>query len=249
MPSEIITGELDDGFIAKGLKFREVRSNFRDHKTTSEEIVVLKGTKFLRTYDPVFASAPNKNVLEFGVFEGGSIIFFGLAYPAFMFVGVDIRQPSEAVLRHIHDLGLSDRVKIYYETSQHDQSAVERILRDDFGGDPLGVVMDDASHMYSLSRRTFELTFGRIQAGGTYVLEDWAWAHWGEPYQTQMWTDRPALSNLLFEIQMLQASVGGLIDVITVRSNVACIKRGPRSIGAISLDDLIVARGKKLALI
>jgi len=46
----------------------------------------------------MFESSPTKNVLEFGVFEGGSIILFALAYPDFKFVGSIFRPPNEAVL-------------------------------------------------------------------------------------------------------------------------------------------------------
>src|SRR5690242_8622094 len=84
--------------------FRVVSTNYAAHKTTASEIVILKGPGFLRQYDPIFESAPAGHVLEFGIFEGGSILYFAHAFPERKFVGVDIRPPNDEVLRHVHDL-------------------------------------------------------------------------------------------------------------------------------------------------
>jgi hypothetical protein len=247
--SDIITNENGPEFEAAGLKFRFVNSDFHLHKTTDDTIVVLKEPRFLRLYDRLFESSPKRNVLEFGVFEGGSIILFALAYPDFRFVGVDIRSPNEAVLRHIRRLNLEDRVKIYYNTSQTDGEAIGRIIEKEFGESGIGIISDDASHNYQFSKRTFELTFGRLAPSGYYCLEDWAWAHWGEPYQTQQWVDQPALTNLLFEILILYASTHDLIANVETKPALACIRRGGAKIGELQIDKLLRMRGKKLTLI
>lgn len=247
MGSEIINSEVDAGFSAAGLNFKVITSDYKSHKTTKDSVVILKGADFLRSYDNVFASAPKKNVLEVGIFEGGSAIFWGLAQPDFKIVGIDIRKPDEEVLRLIHDLGLKDRVKIYYETSQSDGDALNRVIATEFGDEELGIIIDDASHNYGLSKRTFELTFGKLAAGGHYCLEDWAWAHWpGAAFQTTQWTDQPALSNLVFEFIMLFPSARPLIDQIDIQPNVVRVVRGARKIGEFNLDSLLCLRGKKL---
>jgi Cephalosporin hydroxylase len=249
MGSEIITHEFADGFEAGGIRFKVIKSDYFNHKTTGDEVVILKGPKFLRTYDDLFKAARSNSVLEFGVFEGGSILFFALAYPDFRFVGVDIRNPDSAVLDHIQRIGLSDRVTIYYNTSQSDSEALKKIMTDDFKFEALGLIIDDASHNYNLSKKTFELTFGHLDHNGTYCLEDWAWAHWAEPFQTKQWIDQPALTNLVFEILMLYPSTQGLIEDIKILPAAVHIRRGERRIDRISLDELIRARGKTLALI
>ena len=96
---------------------------------------------------------------------------------------------------------------------------------------------------------TFELSFGRLASGGFYCLEDWAWAHWGEPFQTQVWTDQPALTNLVFELLMMYASTPGLIDRIEVLPALVLLKRGVAKRGDFKIDELIKMRGKKLTLI
>lgn len=247
--SELIVRENGDEFEAAGANFRYVNTDFHLHKTTENQIVILKSANFLKLYDKMFASSPTRNVLEFGVFEGGSIILFALAYPDFKFVGVDIRRPNEAVLRHIEDLNLQNRVKIFYNTSQTDRDAINRIVDSEFGAEGIGIISDDASHNYHYSKRTFELTFGRLAASGFYCLEDWAWAHWGEPYQTQQWVDQPALTNLLFEILILYASTHDLIRGVETRPTLACIQRGAAKLGEFQIDKLLRMRGKTLTLI
>jgi hypothetical protein len=44
---------------------------------------------------------------------------------------------------------------------------------DEFGQDPLDLVIDDASHLYGPSLATFETLFPALREGGLYVLEDW----------------------------------------------------------------------------
>jgi predicted O-methyltransferase YrrM len=248
MVSDIIVGETNDGFQAAGLNFKVVTSNYQEHKTNRNQIVVLKGADLLRSYRTVFEAAPNKRVLEFGIFEGGSTIYYALANPDCQIIAVDTCNPSEEVFRYIRDLGLSERVKLFYNTSQSDPDAIRRILAAEFKDEPLGIVMDDASHMYEYSRRSFELTFGRLAPGGFYCLEDWAWAHWGD-YQKNKWVDKPALTNMVFELVMLYPSSSPLIDKIEITRGCVQISRGPRKIGEFSIDDLILSRGKKLNLI
>ncbi len=245
----LIEDENGAEFRVSGIKFRFINSQYNTYKTTEDEIIILKGPGFLKHYEPIFEKAPTQNMLEFGVFEGGSIILFALAYPEFKFVGIDIRPPSEHVLRHIRDLGLQDRVKIYYNVSQADKEQIDKAVRDEFGNAEIGIISDDASHNYRFSKVTFELSFGRMASGGFYCLEDWAWAHWGEPFQTQVWTDQPALTNLVFELLMMYASTPGLIDRIEVLPALVLLKRGVAKRGDFKIDELIKMRGKKLTLI
>jgi cephalosporin hydroxylase len=247
--SRIITDKTDQEFQAQGLNFRYITSDYHLHKTSKDEIIILKNSKFMQSYEPVFERAPTRNVLEFGVFEGGSIILFALAYPEFRFVGIDIREPNEEVIRHIRSLDLEDRVKIYYNVNQTDKVGIDKIISTEFKDNPPAIIFDDASHSYSYSKSTFELTFGRLAPGGSYCLEDWAWAHWGEPFQTQQWADQPALTNLVFEILIMYASTYDLIDGIEIRPALACIRRGGAKLSEFQIDGLMRLRGKKLTFI
>ena len=250
MGSEIITNEREGAFTVAGLDFRVHLPGQPIICTTADQIVVLKPSHFLRKYDPVFRSLPSRNVLEVGIAEGGSIIYFALAFPGLKFVGIDLRPPSEFVLRQIERLGLRDRINLYYGTDQADTRRIHEILRENFGDEPLGAVTEDASHFYAPSKKTFESTFGLLASGGVYCLEDWAWAHEPGPCQSTVWMDQPALSNLLFEITLLQPSGPTFVGNIRIDPSLAFIERGPAPrVATFSMDEIILNRGKRIQLI
>jgi hypothetical protein len=244
--SSLLLDGIGDRFMVGDTTFRYLTSESTARTTTDDEVLILKHAPFLALYDRVFSAPPTRNVLEFGVAEGGSIIYFALAFPALNFVGIDLRPENPAVLRHLDRLGISDRVRLYYGTDQTDEDRINRIIEDNFGDEPLGAVVDDASHMYRLSRRTFEIAFGRIAAGGTYCLEDWGWSH--EPGH-EAWADEPALSNLVFELTALMRSTRNVVAMIETHPVVSFVTRGPARVERLELDRLLQLRGRRLPLI
>ncbi len=220
-------------------------------RTTQERVVLMKSRKLLDLYDDLFDRLSVRNVVEFGIFEGGSSIYFGACKSLNKYVGIDLRSHSPFVLSHLKSLGLSDVVKLYYETSQADNAAIDKIVTNEFGGEPIDMVIDDASHLLGLSRTTFENNFPKLRPGGIYVLDDWGWAHWIGTYQEQMgqWHDQPALSNLVFEITMAMASEPQLISKIEIGAGAwLFITRGPGEMPAqdFKLSSIIRCRGRKL---
>ena len=250
MGSEIISNIKDNRFTAGPARFRILQGKDTQRTTTDDEIVILKCPEFLRKYDNILNSLPNNNVVEIGIAEGGSLIYFALAFPHLTFTGIDLRSPNEKVTDHIKKLGLSDRIKLHYRIDQADKRKVRETIAEDFKGAKIGAIIEDACHWYEQSRKTFEATFELLETDGVYCLEDWSWAH--EAGRTQnggMWWDKPSLSNLLFEIIMLQPSTSDLVRNIRVDQNVAVIERGTMPVKNLCLDDLIINRGKKLQLI
>jgi hypothetical protein len=67
----------------------------------------------------------------------------------------------------------SDRVKLYYETSQTDKVRIACICREEFGG-LCDVVIDDGSHEYEASVQTLEVALSHVRPGGFYIIEDWS---------------------------------------------------------------------------
>jgi len=249
MGSDVITNENGLQFRVGDTQFRQLTPDSAARKTTADEVLILKSPNFLRKYDAVFSALPSKNVVEFGIAEGGSILYYALAFPQYRFVGIDLRNPNEALHEHIRRLGLEERVKLYYNVDQADESAVSEIVNSNFGSEQLGCVIDDASHMYRPSRLTFEHTFHRLAAGGLFCLEDWSWAHEPGQYQNSQWLDQPALSNLLFQIIMLMPSTRGLIDKIDIDFNVAFIHRGGQAADRLDFNSMVLNRGKEIQLV
>jgi len=234
-------------FTYKGVNFHYENTDF-SKTTTADTIIVLKPEGFLHMYDQYFNQFPTSNVLEIGVFEGGSLIYQALRHPELQFVGIDIRKKSDIVLDHIKRLGLEDRIKIYYETSQDDEKAIRQIVLENFGDAGFDVVSDDASHLYQLSKSCFEIVFPLLNDGGFYILEDWAWAHW-EGFQSGKWENQPALTNLLIEIMMLIPSQPGLMHSLDTFPAHAVMRKKTSGKERLNLDALIKKRGRELVLV
>jgi cephalosporin hydroxylase len=242
--------EDDHHFQVGDTRFRQLRTGDTERMTTREEVLILKNPKFLKRYDDYLSRLPNRNVVEVGIAEGGSLIYFALRYPHLRFVGIDLRASNDAVQYHIDRLGLSDRIKLHYRVDQADGRRLREIVTQEYGGEPLGAVIDDASHFFEQSTKTFEALFGLVAPNGFYCLEDWNWAH--EPGRTQdgrLWPDKVSMANLLFRIILLQPCGRDLVRDIHINTNVAFIERGSHPPIQFKVEDLVLNRGKPLGLI
>jgi SAM-dependent methyltransferase len=139
-----------------------------------------KSTEYLDFYEDLFRDIADQhlNVLEVGVFQGGSTLLFAQHFPNARILGVDIESPPPAFYDELERRGVTDRVRIALG-SQADTAFLGDMIDEWFGGELLDVVIDDASHMYDLTRATFDaLFFDHVKAGGIYVVEDWGCGYW-----------------------------------------------------------------------
>ena len=238
----------EDHCTLDGVKFQVARDAFNTRKTSADCVWVLKGKSFFERYDTYFSGLAPAAVLELGIFEGGSALLLADKWPAAKIVGIDIRVPNPSVVEHARRMGFADRISLHYETSQGDANAVRKIVTAEFP-DGIDIVIDDASHFYALTKSSFNTLFPRLKPGGLYVVEDWAWAHWRQAQDKPEWKDRPALSNLLFEITMACATSSHLISDVYVNGKFFGVKKssaGPRLDDHFDLDKHYALRGKTL---
>ena len=148
-------------------------------------------------------------------------------------------EPCEPLERYLDRRGLSGTILPFYGTSQDDPVAMGDILDRFVPSGGLDIAIDDCSHLYAESRRSFELVLPRLAPGGLYVLEDWGWAHWpGDQWQGDEtpFDGKLPLSNLVIELVLLAASQPGLVDHVDVYENVAYVRRGPQTLAAEGFD-------------
>ena len=239
-------------FVVDGLEFGGDLASFTE-KTTPERVVILKDSRLLRQYLDFLAPHSINNILELGIWQGGSPLFYGLATDARKVVALDIATPSPPALEQIiREHGVADKVKLHFGTSQDDRDAVTAIMDREFGDEPLDLVIDDASHQYCFTRRSFEIAFPRLRPGGFYIIEDWQWAHIDSPkYQNgEVFGDQPALTNFIFELLVAYGGHPDLFWNMVVRDWFIVVQKGSRPLGSdFRLDDLLRMRGKSLWLI
>lgn len=108
----------------------------------------------------------------------------------------------------------------------------------------LDFIVDDASHQYPLTRKSFEITFPYLRRDGVYAIEDWGWAHWHGFEQPKHWAVQPALSNLIFELTMIAASRPNLIDEMTISSGLTMVRKGHAKDENINIERLFETAGR-----
>jgi cephalosporin hydroxylase len=252
--NEIKWGEVTDeyqAFTLKGVPFRLVNKNFLAHTTNSDYIVILKSKSFLNTEIAYFDYTNPRNMVEVGLFEGGSAIFWHLLY-GLKYIGFDLRARPDAIFGWIDKLGIGESVSLHYGIGQDNEPEIKRLIANFMGDVPVDIVIDDASHQYEYSRRSFEILFPLLRAGGVYCVEDWSWAHTpGEQWQVdRLWRDRPALSNLIFDLTMLLGScVGWFQQIVMTPLAVFAFSSGNAPRSGISLDKAILKQGRKVTLL
>jgi cephalosporin hydroxylase len=161
----------------QGVPFRFHHGGYEQLRTTEEEIVVLKQKSMFANYQSLARRGSVRRVVEVGVFEGGAALLFADMFPEAKIVGVDWRPGNPAIQRHIETMGYGDRVKLYWGVSQDDAARLGQIMRAEFGEGEIDAVIDDCSHLYGYTTRSFDFFYPRLRRGGVYVLEDWGWAH------------------------------------------------------------------------
>lgn len=214
-------------------------------KSTKNEFILVKHQSFLEFYDEIKDQGSPKDIMEVGMFEGGSLVYFDKLFQPECLVGLDIRKdPIEPLEEYCGD---RDHIKTYYGRSQ-DKVGTLNAARSNF---PTGIdlVVDDASHLYEQTKATFLMLFPLVRAGGTYIIEDWAWSHMPN-YQGKLatWARQPAMTNLIFELIAL-AGRYGVIESIKITHELVAIKKGAGTLPEDGLGLSQVLRGKKLSKI
>lgn len=213
-------------------------------QSTKDEFVLVKTEQMLNFYRSIAAKNP-KEIMEVGMFEGGSLVYFDKLYNPTRLVGLDIRrEPIEPLEAYASS---RPHIKTYYGRYQEKPGTL-KAARENF---PKGIdlIVDDASHLYEQTRATFNMLFPLVRAGGTYVIEDWSWSlRPAHQKPDSVWNDKPAMANLITELVLASAIIPQIQSVYVDRALVAVTRgRGPFKPGTLDLSNAL--RGKDFPLI
>jgi predicted O-methyltransferase YrrM len=207
------------------------QEQYQHEDSTPSRFVLVKTPAMVSRLATLVAAIEPHRIVELGIFKGGgTALLASLARPQKLTAIELDSEPVVALEEFITSMGLSDVVSTHYGVDQSDLPTLGSHLRDDHNGAPLDLIVDDASHLYPETRASFELLFPHLRPGGAYVIEDWNWAHDGDPlWQSQggWFSDRPSLTNLIVELVMIKGSSDNLISSITVFRDSVELTRGP----------------------
>lgn len=181
-------------------------------------------------YEQLFESVgPVRNLLELGVFKGGSLVLWYEALGAHKIVGVDLA-PKPPQARHLSSYmeaqSVPPPIKCYWQTNQTDSEQLRKIVANEFEG-PLDIIIDDASHVYSLTRASFMTLFPLLAGGGYYIIEDWP-----TDYMEEFHDPAGTMKDLFKEITDLIGREQFCVAEITVNINCAVVRKARRTNGA-----------------
>jgi cephalosporin hydroxylase len=195
----------------------------------SDGYIVGKEKSILEKYCSYLDDMKITNIVELGIFRGGSTIFFNEYCNPEKLVAIDFCDKCVDLDRYIEEEANNSIVKPYYKIDQSDVESLHKITKDEFGGEPLDLVVDDASHLLNETRASFNALFPKLRPGGLYIIEDWSWVHAADSKiinQLSRFEGKPALTNIIFEVIMACGTNGQLIEEVIVTETCCFIRKG-----------------------
>ena len=167
----------DSRLIVSGTEFALAPTEMPDREMLRQAgaLLLRKSRWMVERYESLRAQIDPDNVFELGIYEGGSTALLALLLQPRRLAAIDIkprRTPDLDAFIARHDL--SDSLHPYHEVDQADRTRLVEILDEEFGSEPLDLVIDDASHLLRETTASFNVVFPRLRPGGLFVLEDWS---------------------------------------------------------------------------
>jgi SAM-dependent methyltransferase len=242
-------------FSVEGVNFVAVdmRPNRPKPSLAPGTLVFLKPAWMVRRYARLLRGLKPGNIFELGIWQGGSCVFFQRLAAARKLVTIDISEKRVAAVdAYIERYDLKDCLKPFYGVDQSDAARLREMVAQEFAGEALDLVVDDASHFLDETRASFNALFPFVRPGGAYVIEDWNWAHARVDKLPDdapgLYAGREPLTKLVFELVLACGSSKGIIEKIDIDRNSATVWRGKAPIdpGGFDVARLCAARGRAL---
>lgn len=204
-----------------------------------EAMSLLKDPSFVLAYLGALKDLKVKNILEVGIFDGGSSVFFWSLFRVKKMCCIDLKDSVPHLEKYISEQALDRSLSLWLGVDQGDQEKIRSVIKKDFCGDPIDLIIDDACHLYHPSKKLFETTFPSLRCGGFYVLEDWK-ANLAFPNLGGGNPDRPTLHQLAYEITVFSMYNPDVIASVRYLHNFVIFERGSAPIDPyqFSIDEL-----------
>ena len=219
----------------KGLEIADLQFVLERYKKQKdvESFILFKDKIILSEYEKYFATYTGQvnNILEIGMWDGGSMaLWYELLKPE-KIVGIDIedKKDNEYFIKWKNDRLTKDNslIKTFWNINQANKTALLDICKSELENN-IDMIIDDASHVYDYTLASFETLFPLLKPGGIYIIEDWAWLHWKE--LVHYFPKGQGLSKLIYEVIQSLGSTEKLINSVTVYHGFAVIEKGEKEI-------------------
>lgn len=235
-------------------------------KPSEKAFTIIKTPEMVERLRQVLERFERPRIVELGIAHGASVALISLLADPAAYLAVELNDQEIPLLREfLAERGLEDRVKTRFGVDQSDRAVLVDLVDETFGGEPLDVVFDDASHIYRPTRASFEVLFPRLRPGGLYLIEDWDWenkllyflkrdlvdptaeGHEAAKELVQRYANTSTEGNvplcrLALELVMAQAGSDGFITEVIINEQWIVVERGPAEIdpATFDLEDLLI---------
>jgi methyltransferase family protein len=213
--------------------------------STDQLIYLYKDRAFLHRLEAVADRIQPRHMIEVGILDGGSTIYWQDRFQLERLITFDIETDAPYLRRYLERNNLQDIVRTNFAVAQDDGPGLRAAIAKQAVGPFVDFIVDDASHQHAQTRATVEILLPFLRPGGAYVIEDWAWGHHAT-WPSALWADRPLMSPLLSELTLICGHGSGVIDRIEIDPNFAVLWRGEATLpkdGEFRLASHYVARG------
>lgn len=223
-----------DGTLTVGDETFQICETIEDLQELRDEngLVLGKPTAILEIYRDHLDPSAVDTMFELGIFRGGSVPFFDRHLRPLLYAAIDISQPIERLESWLDRKQARDRVKTFYHVDQTDAPRLREICDSVFGDKGLDLVIDDASHRLDETRASFNALFPRVNAGGWYVIEDWAILETLRDYLDDETRQIEPMSRLIHEIVQANARSPQAVDRVMTFNKLVMVRRGPAALDA-----------------
>ena len=136
-------------------------------ESTAERFFIVKSDDLVDRYRALCREFEGASIVELGIAEGGSTALLALLARPRKLVAVDLETaPLPALAEFVERRGLAETVRPHYGVDQADRARLAEIVDAELDGEPLDLVIDDASHQLGPTRASFETLFPRLRPGG-----------------------------------------------------------------------------------
>jgi len=226
-------------------------------------MIIRKPADLIDSYPSLLERFHPERIVELGICSGGSTALLALLTDPKKLVALELdSEPIEPLAHFIDDRSLGDRVRPYYGVNQADRARVAEVIDQEFGGEGIDLVLDDASHLLDETQASFEVLFPRVRPGGAYVIEDWSAHHLYADMQARraarasdaslarpnkllenlgrvLQIDEPGrrqpVTRLVIQLLLARASSGGAVAALEITGHWIVIQRGPAELDPTSL--------------
>lgn len=143
--------------------------------SAADRFLIRKPPDLVELYRDLAGRVTNANIVELGIAAGGSTALLALLVAPRRLVSCELDpNPVPALAELIDARGLGSVVRPLYGVDQSDRARLAEIVDRELAGEPIDLVIDDASHLYEPTLASFEVLYPRVRPGGLFIIEDWA---------------------------------------------------------------------------